>query len=84
MTHQGAKDQHIQILLVGERTLFTILFDERTTLGMVRFYANETSTRLEEIFARTKERQHSSEEEVKLGEAFSDAVKDHLGDVFGS
>lgn len=82
LSHQGSRDQHIHIGLVGERTLFTILFDERTTLGMVRYYANETATRLEEVFQRTRERQRS-DEEVKLGEAFSDAVKGHLGEVLG-
>jgi predicted regulator of Ras-like GTPase activity (Roadblock/LC7/MglB family) len=84
LSHQGSKDQHIQISLVGERTLFTIIFDQRTTLGMVRFYANETSNKLAEIFTTARERQNPSEEEVKLGEAFTDAVKDQLGEVFGS
>lgn len=82
--HQGSRNQHIQISLVGERTLFTILFDDRTTLGMVRFYATETSTKLDEVFTRARERTNPSEEEVKLGEAFTDAVKDHLGDILGS
>jgi predicted regulator of Ras-like GTPase activity (Roadblock/LC7/MglB family) len=81
--HQGSRNQHIQISLIGERTLFTILFDDRTTLGMVRFYANETSQKLDETFSRARERTNPSEEEVKLGEAYTDAVKDHLGDVFG-
>lgn len=82
--HQGSKNQHIQISLVGDRTLFTILFDDRTTLGMVRFYANETSTKLDEVFVRLQDRSNPSEEEVRLTEAFSDAAKEQLGDVFGS
>lgn len=81
--HQGSRDQHIQVSLVGTRTLFTILFDERTTLGMVRFYANESSGRLAEIFDKANERKNPSEQEVKLGDAFSDAVKDTLGEILG-
>ena len=33
--HQGERD-NIQLSLVGDRTLLTILFDDRTTVGMVR------------------------------------------------
>ena len=42
--HQGARDS-IQLSLVGERALFAIVFDERTNLGLVRFYAQETHRR---------------------------------------
>mgnify|MGYP003338141122 CR=1 FL=1 len=42
MFHQGERD-NIQLSLVGDRTLLTILFDDRTTVGMVRLYAAETS-----------------------------------------
>lgn len=48
LTHQGPKD-NIQLQLVGQRTLFGIVFDDRTNLGMVRFYAQETSRRLDAI-----------------------------------
>jgi predicted regulator of Ras-like GTPase activity (Roadblock/LC7/MglB family) len=46
--HQGARDS-IQLQLVGDRTLLAILFDGRTNLGMVRFYAQETAQRLAAI-----------------------------------
>jgi predicted regulator of Ras-like GTPase activity (Roadblock/LC7/MglB family) len=46
--HQGARDS-IQLQLLGERTLLAILFDGRTNLGMVRFYAQEAAERLEAI-----------------------------------
>jgi predicted regulator of Ras-like GTPase activity (Roadblock/LC7/MglB family) len=47
--HQGARDS-IQLQLVGERTLLAVLFDQRTNLGLVRFYAQETGRQLGEIF----------------------------------
>ena len=47
--HQGTRD-NIQLSLVGDRTLLTILFDDRTTVGMVRLYANETAKKLTEIY----------------------------------
>jgi len=46
--HQGSRDS-IQLQLIGERTLLATLFDGRTNLGMVRFYAQETAQRLAAI-----------------------------------
>lgn len=47
--HQGVRDS-IQLQLIGERTLLAVLFDERTNLGLVRFYAQESSRHLTGIF----------------------------------
>lgn len=49
MFHQGERD-NIQLSLVGDRTLLTILFDDRTTVGMVRLYANETAKKLADVY----------------------------------
>src|SRR5512140_3862413 len=38
--HQG-KNENIHIGLVAERALVVVIFDDRTTLGMVRLYADE-------------------------------------------
>jgi len=47
--HQGVRDS-IQLQLIGERTLLAVLFDERTNLGLVRFYSQESSRHLTAIF----------------------------------
>lgn len=49
--HQG-RSGNIQLSLVGERALLTALFEDNTTIGMVRLYANESAKRLGEIFRR--------------------------------
>ena len=46
--HQGHRDS-IQVSLVGNRALFAAVFDERTNLGLVRYYAAETTKRLDGI-----------------------------------
>lgn len=48
MFHQGVRDS-IQLQLVSERTLLAVLFDERTNLGLVRFYAQEAGRRIAEV-----------------------------------
>src|SRR5262245_26641037 len=49
--HQGKSD-NIQLSLVGERALLTAIFDENTTVGMVRLYAAEGAKRLAAVFRR--------------------------------
>lgn len=49
MFHQGEKD-NIQLSLVGERTLLAVIFDEKTTLGMVRLYASQVTIKLTKLF----------------------------------
>ena len=51
MFHQGQRDS-LQLQLIGDRTLLAVALDERTNLGLVRFYAQEVTARLEQIFAR--------------------------------
>ena len=76
--HQGTRDS-IQLQLVGERTLLAILFDERTNLGLVRFYAQETARHLSEIFAEMSER---APEEALLSNQFSADAAAALDNLF--
>ena len=76
MFHQGQRDS-IQLQLVGNRTLMAVLFDDRTNLGLVRFYAQETATRLNGIFEQILSEDRSSELEDGFSEQGS-AVLDQL------
>jgi len=53
--HQGDRES-IQVTAVGDRTLFAIVFDERSNLGLVRFYVQETLERLTKLFTELNER----------------------------
>jgi predicted regulator of Ras-like GTPase activity (Roadblock/LC7/MglB family) len=48
LSHQGERES-IQVSLVGDRALLAMVFDQRTNLGMVRYYAVESVRRLTEI-----------------------------------
>ncbi len=80
--HQGLRD-NIQLMLVGDRTLFTVIFDEATTIGMVRLYANETGKRLEEVFAEASNPEKTREADEEIGEDFSSSAQSALDDVLG-
>jgi len=78
--HQGTKD-NIQLTLVGDRTLLTILFDDKTTVGMVRLYANETAKKLVEIFEQAKKRPKI--EDVGVSDTYHSSAKSKLDAIFG-
>lgn len=78
MFHQGQRD-NIQLSLVGDRTLLTILFDDRTTVGMVRLYASETAKRLAAVYKEVQER---PEQALDLGEGFGSNARRTLDRLF--
>lgn len=80
MYHQGERD-NIQLSLVGDRTLLTILFDDRTTVGMVRLYATETSRKLAEIYRGCTERSANSTEPA-LGDGYGNDARKTLDKLF--
>ena len=80
MFHQGKRD-NIQLTLVGDTTLLTVIFDDKTTLGMVRLYATETANQLLEVFQRRKLNPTPASDD--LHENFQSGAKDALDDIFG-
>ena len=76
--HQGMRN-NIQLSLVGDRTLLTILFDDRTTVGMVRLYANETAKKLGDIFRHAEAREAP---DVALDSGYGDSAKKRLDNLF--
>ncbi len=81
--HQGKTD-NIQLSLVGDRTLLTVIFDEATTVGMVRLYAAETTKRLTELFEKQdREIRAGTKKQEDLDGDFADNAKGKLDDLFG-
>ena len=79
--HQGRKD-NLQLTLVGERTILAVLFNESTTIGMVRLYAAEAARKLSSLFRKILSRGESGHGSEKLAE-FDKAAASTLDDVFG-
>ncbi|MCI0340241.1 MAG: roadblock/LC7 domain-containing protein [Planctomycetales bacterium] len=81
--HQGQKES-IQLTLVGDRTLLTVIFDESTTLGVVRLYADEVSKKLAVLFEKIKVRGASgAPPEEGISQEFGGAAKTRLDELFG-
>jgi predicted regulator of Ras-like GTPase activity (Roadblock/LC7/MglB family) len=48
--HEGEKD-NIHISLIAQRVILVVIFDSRSSLGLVRLRVKKVSTELEQIFA---------------------------------
>ncbi len=80
MFHQGSRDS-IQISAIGDRSLFVIVFDDSSNLGLVRFYAEESAARLLEQFTVMQQRT-APEEGSGLADDFSSSASAALDELF--
>jgi predicted regulator of Ras-like GTPase activity (Roadblock/LC7/MglB family) len=78
--HQGKKD-HIHMSLVGDRSILVVIFDDRTTIGMVRLCAKETSAELAKIFDRIKKNSQAAAG-AGVSNEFASMAQDKLDDIF--
>jgi predicted regulator of Ras-like GTPase activity (Roadblock/LC7/MglB family) len=77
--HQGKRDS-IQLTLVGDRTILAAVFDERTTIGMVRLYAKEASQKLDKLFEDISTREDDGSQHIAAD--FAKNAKDQMDAVF--
>jgi len=77
--HQGKKD-HIHISLVGERTILVVIFDDRTTIGMVRLYAKEMGAELLTILSGVNKTKKTAPK--GLDSQFTASAESRLDDLF--
>jgi predicted regulator of Ras-like GTPase activity (Roadblock/LC7/MglB family) len=80
MFHQGKKD-NIQLSLVGDRTILAVIFDDRTTLGMIRLYSGQVASKLAQVFNDIADRKRDGE---KISQEFGKAAQGKLDDIFGN
>jgi len=81
MFHQGVKDS-IQLSLVGDRTILAVIFNDKTTVGMVRLYSSEVAKKLGQLFKEILSRQMVPAAGASLSSDYSRAAKDKLDDLF--
>jgi predicted regulator of Ras-like GTPase activity (Roadblock/LC7/MglB family) len=83
--HQGKNDS-IYVCLVRDRSMIVVVFDNRTTIGMVKFYADSVAGRIglviDETYAKMESGEGGGEGEF-LEEDFSESMKNKLDDLFG-
>ena len=83
--HQGKKD-HIHMNIVGDRSILVVIFDDRTTIGMVRLYAKDAAAELTRIFDKIKENSQAagagSTSGAGISNDFASGTQTKLDDIF--
>src|SRR6188474_2302215 len=64
--HEGERD-NIHISIVGKRVILVVIFDERSSLGLVRLRVKKASTELENVFNRILEKVEREKEAGAAG-----------------
>jgi len=80
--HQG-RNEHIHVSLVRDRALLGIGFDDRTTIGMVRLYAEELTSKIGGVLDTAFERARTQAPRP-LAEGFAEDAESRLEDFFGA
>ncbi len=71
--HQGERD-HIHNVLVDNNTILTVIFDDRTTIGMVRLYSKESVGPLKETLLLAKNRRLPEDRRITLEKDLEDQL----------
>ena len=77
--HQGRRE-NIQLTLVSDRVLLTVIFDDRTTLGLVRLYAQEAAKKIADVLEQLQDSNSGYE---AIADDFAANAKERLDNLFG-
>ncbi len=75
--HEGEKD-NIHISLVGQRVILVVIFDDRSSLGLVRLRVRKASDRLNDCIHRILKRMEKGAVKENLFEEITDEDIDNL------
>ncbi len=67
MFNEGTKE-NLHITLIGDKFILAVLFDKRTSLGLVRLRARNAALKLERVFSRLEEKMRQEREKLGTGE----------------
>ncbi len=81
MFHKGKKDS-ISIVLVGQRSMLAVIFDDGTTAGMIDLYCKEAVVKIEKIMTVAEGKQKMQKKEVLLHEDYNESVQARLDELF--
>jgi predicted regulator of Ras-like GTPase activity (Roadblock/LC7/MglB family) len=73
--HEGEKD-NIHISLIGQRVILVVIFDSRSSLGLVRLRVKKVSEQLGQIFDEITQKVEKEKGEGRLDEALFAEISD--------
>ena len=79
--HQGARD-NLHITMVAERIILVVIFDERSSLGLVRLRVKRAGQRLGEMFDTIFKKSEAGFEANGLGSPFAEISDQDIDNLF--
>ena len=79
--HQGERD-NLHITLVAQRIILVVIFDERSSLGLVRLRVKKAGQRLSEIFDTIFKKAEAEFDEEGLGAPFAEISEQDIDNLF--
>jgi len=79
--HEGQRD-HIHISIVARRAILLVIFDERSSLGLVRLRVKRASAELEKVFDTMTEKSTLSSEGAAEPSPFSEITDEDIDALF--
>lgn len=78
--HQGKKES-IHVSLIGDRCMGVIIFDDRTTIGMIRIFAQELADKLSHVLKKAEAKSDAGND-PDIGDDFHSEASGKLDDFF--
>ena len=79
--HQGQRD-NLHITMVAERIILVVLFDERSSLGLVRLRVKKAGQKLSQIFEDVFKKAEANFDEEGLGAPFAEISDQDIDNLF--
>ena len=80
--HQGQRD-NLHVTLVGERMILVVVFDERSSLGLVRLRVKKAGVELLKIFEEIRKKSEMPGSAGGGASPFSEITDDDIDNLFG-
>jgi len=79
--HEGQRD-HIHISIVAKRAILLVIFDERSSLGLVRLRVKRANQEMEQIFVEMQEKGERSAAPTAPSSPFSEITDEDIDALF--
>jgi predicted regulator of Ras-like GTPase activity (Roadblock/LC7/MglB family) len=81
--HQGQRD-NLHITLVAKRIILVVIFDDRSSLGLVRLRVKKAGTELAKVFEHIQKRSEQAEAKGGVGSPFAEITDEDIDNLFST
>ena len=79
--HEGERD-NVYISIVGQRVILVVIFDERSSLGLVRLRVRKASQELERIFEAIQRKVETEKDRTDVDSPFAEITDEDIDSLF--